>query len=567
MVIIFRLFLPALPSPNFFAMTAPNILTLNRCCLRLAAVLALAPSALPTTLLAQQSPPALIDYQGRLTDVNGAPLGGTLGANFTVEFRIYNDENGNTTIWGEKQTLTVKNGEFSVRLGEGIAIAGVPNISLLNAFDGSVRFLGVTVSGQGGEILPRLAFLSSPFAIVAQKALVASSLNQTAGTTTTSALTVTGQTRINGSNVMEFGAGVAGKNADAGKIGYGTFNLGSLNIVGAGNSGTDRRVYIYSEGGTTIAGPLSVTGLITGNGGGLTNLNAGSLATGTIPAERLSGDLAKLNTAQTFNADQTMAGNLSFGSTTRQMLNLWSQEYGMGVQPSTLYSRAGVNFAWYLGGSHSNSALDAGGGKTVMTATPSQVTVGNLLGENFGLYVKGTEGVKIESVYAGSWKIFHSGNSATGSTELRFQYSGDSNYWFYNGLGQSGRTSDISLKKDVEPLEPSLDRVMGLRPVSFRFKNSGADSPKVTGFIAQEVEPLFPDLVSDHDGTKGVAETDMISITVAALQEEHQQRTATDARQGEDVQALKAENAALLRRLEILEKKVSAQTSPAVEIK
>jgi len=51
--------------------------------------------------------------------------------------------------------------------------------------------------------------------------------------------------------------------------------------------------------------------------------------------------------------------SLFFGGQTRQMLNLWGTDYGIGVQPNTLYFRANDGdpadgFAWFKGGSHMN---------------------------------------------------------------------------------------------------------------------------------------------------------------------------------------------------------------------
>jgi hypothetical protein len=63
--------------------------------------------------------------------------------------------------------------------------------------------------------------------------------------------------------------------------------------------------------------------------------------------------------------------SVSFGATTRQMLNLWGSAYGIGVQPSTLYFRANdaINndgFAWHKGGTHAEAPYDAGGGTRLM---------------------------------------------------------------------------------------------------------------------------------------------------------------------------------------------------------
>ena len=68
-------------------------------------------------------------------------------------------------------------------------------------------------------------------------------------------------------------------------------------------------------------------------------------------------------------ANLSAPGNLSFGAQTRQMLNLWGTDYGIGVQDSTVYFRTrpgnlffgpGGNFAWYAGGQHSDTAFDPG---------------------------------------------------------------------------------------------------------------------------------------------------------------------------------------------------------------
>jgi len=57
-----------------------------------------------------------------------------------------------------------------------------------------------------------------------------------------------------------------------------------------------------------------------------------------------------------------------FGSTTRQMLNLWDDQYGIGVQSSTHYSRTASSgsFSWFRGGVHSNNANSPGSGGVEM---------------------------------------------------------------------------------------------------------------------------------------------------------------------------------------------------------
>lgn len=56
---------------------------------------------------------------------------------------------------------------------------------------------------------------------------------------------------------------------------------------------------------------------------------------------------------------------LNFGSSTRQMVNLYGTMYGIGVQGYTQYFRSDRDFAWYMDGVHSDTRSDPGTGGTV----------------------------------------------------------------------------------------------------------------------------------------------------------------------------------------------------------
>jgi microcystin-dependent protein len=146
--------------------------------------------ALMTVLgLQAQSVPNLINYQGRLTDPNGTPL--PLGT-YAIQSRLWDSQTANAAtdlIWAQQQNVTVQgNGVFNVILGApgGSAIPGL--ITAVNdltfAFTAPNRFLGLTVVSNNGvgipgatEILPRQQLLSVPFALQAQRAQVASTLD------------------------------------------------------------------------------------------------------------------------------------------------------------------------------------------------------------------------------------------------------------------------------------------------------------------------------------------------------------------------------------------------------
>ena len=97
--------------------------------------------------------PQLINYQGKLTKVSGAPLDTTISMVFT----IYADSNGITSKWSESQSsVKVEKGVFNVLLG---SVNAIPD----SVFDGSTRYLGVAVGGDP-EITPRKAIVSVAYA-------------------------------------------------------------------------------------------------------------------------------------------------------------------------------------------------------------------------------------------------------------------------------------------------------------------------------------------------------------------------------------------------------------------
>ena len=84
--------------------------------------------------------PQLLNYQGRLTDANGAPRNGS----FPMSFAIL----GGTSSWSEAQTVSVANGFFSVLLGSVTPFPADLFTSGQTDAYGPVRFLEVTVAGE-----------------------------------------------------------------------------------------------------------------------------------------------------------------------------------------------------------------------------------------------------------------------------------------------------------------------------------------------------------------------------------------------------------------------------------
>jgi len=111
---------------------------------------------LPAAVAVAQAPATMM-YQGRLTDLDGAPLTGSR----TVTFRMYSVATGGTSLWSETRSVTPDaNGVFTAELGTTTPIDR-------SIFDGSKRYLGITISGDS-EMLPRQVIVSSPYAISAR---------------------------------------------------------------------------------------------------------------------------------------------------------------------------------------------------------------------------------------------------------------------------------------------------------------------------------------------------------------------------------------------------------------
>lgn len=105
-------------------------------------------------------------------------------------------------------------------------------------------------------------------------------------------------------------------------------------------------------------------------------------------------------------------------------------------------------------------------------------------------------------------------------------------------------TSDERFKKDITPIEGALDQVTKLQGVNYHWDTSkdrvkNMDANKINhGLIAQDVEKVYPELVStDEGGMKSVEYTGLIAPLIEAVKE------------------LKARNEALEKRLELLENK------------
>ena len=78
--------------------------------------------------------------------------------------------------------------------------------------------------------------------------------------------------------------------------------------------------------------------------------------------------------------------------------------------------------------------------------------------------------------------------------------------------------SDIKLKANITPIQNALEKLSQIRGVEY--DRIDRDNERQIGVIAQEVEAVIPELVSDNFGTKAVAYGNMTAVLIEAIKEQ-----------------------------------------------
>lgn len=139
--------------------------------------------------------PASFAYQGVIHELDGKV---PANKNRVIEFRLYDGPTSTNVLWGRAcNVLLDEKGLFNAPLADasGTDIEGVPDSKLAEVLaqnSGTTLYVGLTVDGSSGEISPRQAILSVPYAIHADDAASASGGFVVAGEVTAGALTVNG---------------------------------------------------------------------------------------------------------------------------------------------------------------------------------------------------------------------------------------------------------------------------------------------------------------------------------------------------------------------------------------
>jgi len=76
--------------------------------------------------------------------------------------------------------------------------------------------------------------------------------------------------------------------------------------------------------------------------------------------------------------------------------------------------------------------------------------------------------------------------------------------------------SDRNLKTNITNLSETIGILQQLQGVSFNWKDSGIKS---FGLIAQDVEQIIPEIVTEHEGTKGINYINIIAFLIEAVKD------------------------------------------------
>jgi hypothetical protein len=181
------------------------------------------------------------------------------------------------------------------------------------------------------------------------------------------------------------------------------------------------------------------------------------------------------------------------------------------------------------------------------------------------LHVAGTNGqLRLHNTtFDHHWDIYteaHTNNPAASGNLLFRPGPGGVVAFIRKSDGNYFSGSDARLKQDIRDMNPVLDRVLRLRPVSYRFKSAPESALPTLGLIAQEVEPLFPEVVDEHDGMKALAYAQLIPVTIGAIQEFNQKMGEKMEQQGTEIRELKRAMNELKERIGKLTRKWEGDT-------
>jgi Chaperone of endosialidase len=137
----------------------------------------------------------------------------------------------------------------------------------------------------------------------------------------------------------------------------------------------------------------------------------------------------------------------------------------------------------------------------------------------FEVRQSGGTGLKFRPSTTGEWEWRVAGSPAN----FYVIYNGSSKGYFEAADGDYIQLSDQRLKTGIEDLPSVLEKILKLRPTDYVMKETNPQQRRSIGFIAQEVEEVFPQLVHKFSNSQlGLLYSCFAPIAVKAIQEQQE---------------------------------------------
>ena len=478
-------------------------------------------------------------YQGQLKQ-NGQPYNGSAN----VVFRLFDASSGGNLLGTQTlSSVNVSGGLFTVVLDANGEFGS-------SAFNGASRWLDITANGTA--LSPRQALTAAPYATFSEAPWVTngSNISYTAGDVSIGTASTTAGLQIKHEPASASGTLALEGNTHtymtfypdgfaAGRKGYLGFPGPSINNINLANEmaggglalvpGTGGNVEIDGKVGIDLANPtasLHVNGNI---GVGVANLPAG-----------LTSEL---------------------GGTYTPILNL-----------DVNFRHPNLNTTFVGGALRIDSRQDGSNSLFQFLARPAGLTTETVIasiGQAGALGIgTGTPGAKLELHSGGQYAdiLFTlSGHSKRGYIQftdnlfLRNDVSGGGAARLEDD-GSWSTSSDRRFKRDITPAAGLLDQALALRPVEFYMKDQDVahDPQRHLGLIAQEVQPVVPEVVHGSD----MLSLDYARIGVVAIGAiQEQQAIITTQKKTIDQQQARIDD--LVARVEKLEALARGAATPS----
>ena len=117
------------------------------------------------------------------------------------------------------------------------------------------------------------------------------------------------------------------------------------------------------------------------------------------------------------------------------------------------------------------------------------------------------------------WDQYFNGTS----TDLTFAYRNANRAAIDAATGAYNVLSDRRMKTNIQALDPVLDKVMKLEASRYDYKDALVKDQSSIGFIAQDVEAIFPEMVAPLGDYKSLSYAEFSVVAIKAIQEQQGQ--------------------------------------------